>query len=92
MNTAANLDDWVLASLLAVLVSLAWHLDAPQQQASAAAEDAQRHAQAEARRERAAAQLCTKLRGPGTAHGWTPDGALVCTRRGPARTASSTGA
>ena len=45
---------------------------------STALRDAQQQAQAEARRERAAAQLCVRLRGPNAAHRWTPDGELVC--------------
>jgi len=46
---------------------------------STALADAQRAARTEALRERAAAQLCIKLRGPGTAYRWTDDGDLVCT-------------
>jgi len=88
-HTALN---WALAGCLALLMSLSWHLDADTL-ASATTTDAQRTAQAEARKERAAAQLCIKLHGPGVAHGWTPDGALVCTaRRGPARTVVAGGA
>jgi hypothetical protein len=45
---------------------------------STALRDAQQQAQAEARRERAAQQLCVRLRGPNAAHRWTPDGELVC--------------
>lgn len=86
-HTAMN---WMLAGCLALLVSLSFHLD-PEPLASTTTE-AQKQAQAEARKERAAAQLCVKLHGPGVAHGWTPDGALVCTaRRGPARTVIAQG-
>ena len=46
---------------------------------STALADAQRAARTEALRERAAAQLCIKLRGPGTAYRWTDAGDLVCT-------------
>lgn len=46
---------------------------------STALADAQRAARSEYLRERAAAQLCVKLRGPGTAYRWTDDGDLVCT-------------
>ncbi len=41
--------------------------------------DAQKAARSEYLRERAAAQLCMKLRGPGTAYRWTDSGDLVCT-------------
>jgi hypothetical protein len=47
--------------------------------ASQALADAQKAARSEKLRERAAAQLCVKLRGPGTAYRWTDDGDLVCT-------------
>ena len=47
--------------------------------ASQALADAQRAARSEALRERAAAQLCIKLHGPGTAYRWTDAGDLVCT-------------
>ena len=46
---------------------------------STALADAQRAARTEAMRERAAAQLCIKLHGPGTAYRWTDAGDLVCT-------------
>lgn len=46
---------------------------------STALADAQRAARTEALRERAAAQLCIKLHGPGTAYRWTDAGDLVCT-------------
>jgi hypothetical protein len=60
---------------------------------STALRDAQQQAQAEARRERAAQQLCVKLHGPGVAAGWDADDRLVCTaRRGPARTVVAGGA
>jgi hypothetical protein len=41
--------------------------------------DAQKAARSEYLRERAAAQLCMKLHGPGTAYRWTDSGDLVCT-------------
>ena len=54
---------------------------------STALRDAQQQAQADARRDRAAQQLCIRLHGPGVAPGWDADGRLVCSaRRGPART------
>jgi hypothetical protein len=80
-------NDWLFAVCIGLLVSLSWDLDADTL-ASATTTDAQRTAAAEARKERAAAQLCIKLHGPGVAHGWTPDGA----RRGPARTVVAGGA
>jgi len=90
--TRHTIPNWLLAGCLALMVSLAWHLDADTI-ASAATSDAQRTAAAEARKDRAAAQLCIKLHGAGVSHGWTPDGALVCTaRRGPARTVVAGGA
>ena len=45
---------------------------------STALADAQKAAHAEQLRERAAAQLCVKLRGPGAGYRWTDDGYLVC--------------
>ena len=48
-------------------------------QHSTALLDAQQQAQADARRDRAAQQLCIKLHGPGTAYRWTDAGDLVCT-------------
>ncbi len=87
-HTALN---WFLAGCLALLVSLSWHLDADTL-ASAATTDAQRTALAEARKERAAAQLCVKLHGPGVAHAWDADGALICrARHGAARTVIAQG-
>jgi hypothetical protein len=60
---------------------------------STALRDAQQHAQAEARRERAEQQLCIKIAGPGVAPTRDADGRLVCTaRRGPARTVVAGGA
>jgi hypothetical protein len=45
---------------------------------SSALADAQKAARAEQLRERAAAQLCVRLRGPGAGYRWTDDGDLVC--------------
>lgn len=54
---------------------------------STALRDAQKQAQAEARSERAAAQLCIKIAGPGVAPVWDTDGRLVCrARKGGAKT------
>ena len=46
---------------------------------STALRDAQQQAQANARRERAAQQLCIRIKGPNAAHKWTPSGELICT-------------
>ena len=60
---------------------------------STALQDAQQHAQAVDRRNRAAQQLCIRLHGPGVAATWDADDRLVCTaRRGPARTVVAGGA
>jgi hypothetical protein len=54
---------------------------------STALRDEQKQAQAEARRERAAQQLCIKIAGPGVAPVWDADGRLVCrARKGGAKT------
>ena len=59
---------------------------------STALRDAQQHAQAVERRERAAQQLCIRLHGPGVAAAWDADDRLVCSaRRGPARTVVAKG-
>lgn len=59
---------------------------------STALADAQRAARTEALRERAAAQLCIRLHGPGVAAAWDADDRLVCSaRRGPARTVVAKG-
>ena len=59
---------------------------------STALRDAQQQAQANARRERAAQQLCVKLHGPGVTAAWDADDRLVCSaRRGPARTVVAKG-
>jgi len=60
---------------------------------STALRDAQQHAQAVDRRNRAAQQLCIRLHGPGVAATWDADDRLVCSaRRGPARTVVAGGA
>ncbi len=46
---------------------------------SSALADAQKAAQLEARTERAAQQLCVRIKGPNAAHKWTPSGELICT-------------
>mgnify|MGYP003424465607 FL=1 len=45
---------------------------------SSALADAEKAARSEQLRERAAAQLCIKMRGPGAGYRWTDDGDLVC--------------
>ena len=60
---------------------------------STALRDAQPHAQAVERRNRAAQQLCIRLHGPGVAGAWDADDRLVCSaRRGPALTVVAGGA
>ncbi len=60
---------------------------------SSALQDAQRQAQSEARRERAAQQLCIRIAGPGVAPAWDADGRLVCrARKGGAKTVVAGGA
>ena len=46
---------------------------------STALADAQKAAQLAARTERAAAQLCVRIKGPNAGYRWTPSGELVCT-------------
>jgi hypothetical protein len=61
-------------------------------QHSTALRDAQQHAQAVERRNRAAQQLCIRLHGPGVVSSWDADDRLVCSaRRGPARTVVAKG-
>ena len=61
-------------------------------QHSTALRDAQQHAQAVERRNRAAQQLCIRLHGPGVVPSWDADDRLVCSaRRGPARTVVAKG-
>ena len=78
-----------LAIGIAAILSTGHHLDdhGDDWAASTALLDAQRQAQADARRDRAAQQLCIRLHGPGVAPAWDADGRLVCSaRKGPART------
>lgn len=69
-----------LAAAFAAVLSIGPALDdhADEWEQSTSLRDAQKQAQAEARRERAAAQLCIRLHGAGTAYRWTSDGDLVC--------------
>ncbi len=48
-------------------------------QQSTALADAQKAAQVAARTERAAAQLCVRIKGPNAGYRWTDSGDLVCT-------------
>jgi len=68
------------AVAVAALLSTGHLLDdhAAEWQQSSTLADAQRAARSEYLRERAAAQLCVKLHGPGTAYRWTDAGDLVC--------------
>lgn len=70
--------DWTMASLFALILGAAWQLDKEPAQ-PAEVTKAQRQAAAEARTERAAAQLCIRTHGPNAAHRWAEDGSLVCT-------------
>ena len=73
-----------LAVGIAAMLSSAYLLDGPDDHSTewALAETislAQKAAQLEARQERAAAQLCMKLKGPNAGYRWTGDNQLVCT-------------
>ena len=73
-----------LAAAIAATLSSAYLLDGPDDNSTewALAESislAQKAAQLEARQERAAAQLCMKLKGPNAAYRWTEGNQLVCT-------------
>lgn len=70
------------AIVIAAMMSAAHLLDGPddaqaERDQATALLDAQRHAQREARQERAAAQLCARLRGE-AAYRWTSEGDLSC--------------
>ncbi len=79
LNIAAAL---LLAAVIAATLATSHLLDADDHRAewaeSSALADAQKAAQRDARQERAAAELCMKLKGPNAAHAWTEDGQLVC--------------
>lgn len=76
--------NWTLAAGIAAVLSCAYLLDGPDDhraeldQAEAIAL-AQKLADVDARMERAAAQLCMKLKGPNAGYRWTADNQLVCT-------------
>lgn len=76
--------NWTLAAGIAAVLSCAYLLDGPDDHSAewdqaAAAQMAQKAADMEARVERAAAQLCMKLKGPNAGYRWTADNQLVCT-------------
>ncbi len=80
INLAAAI---LLASVIAAALATSHLLDGPDNHRAEWAEstalaDAQKAAQRATRQERAAAQLCMKLKGPNAAHAWTEDGQLVC--------------
>ena len=90
-----RLMNWALAAAICVLAGLVYHLDEPIAESiqQASLSDAQKQAQAEARRERAATQLCVRLHGLGVSHSWDADGRLVCkARRGNGQTIVAAGA
>lgn len=73
-----------LAAAIAATLSCAYLLDGPDDHSSErdqaeALELAQKAADVEARMERAAAQMCMKLKGPNAGYRWTQDNKLVCT-------------
>ncbi len=73
------------ALVIGAMLSAAHLLDGPddaqaERDQATALLDAQRQAQREARQERAAAQLCARLRGE-AAYRWTDAGELVCLDR-----------
>lgn len=72
--TRAN--TWSLAVLLAIVLSVSWQLDEPADTST----DAQRQAAADARKERAARDLCRQQYGE-AGFRWTADGSLVCTTK-----------
>lgn len=76
----------LLTVMLAVTLSLAFHLDGPDDHRgdwshSAELRELQASAAHTERRERAAQALCTGERGPNSEARWTPEGDLVCTTR-----------
>lgn len=73
-----------MAVAIAATLSCAYLLDGPDDHSAEwdmadAIDLAQKAADVEARIERAAAQLCVKLKGPNAGHRWTEDHQLVCT-------------
>lgn len=82
--TKHRLLNWLLAAGVAAALSCSYMLDGPtdhraEWDQAEALELAQKAAEVEARMERAAAQLCVKLKGPNAGYRWTEDHKLVCT-------------
>lgn len=75
--TRKTIENALLVAVAVLLMGRAYMLDADDLR-DVGLTDAQLQAQQEARRERAAAQLCIKAYGPGVAPGWTADGRLTC--------------
>lgn len=73
----------LLAAVIAATLATSHLLDADDHRAewaeSSALADAQKQAQRAARQERAAAELCVKIKGPNAGYAWTDDGTLSCT-------------
>lgn len=74
----------VLSVAAAALLSCSFHLDGPddhsaERDQAEAIELAQKADDVEARMERAADQVCVKLKGPNAGHRWTEEHRLVCT-------------
>lgn len=83
MNTAAN---WLCAAVIAAVMSTTYMLDGPEDHqaewaASTELAELQASAAKEARRDRAAIELCIKAHGLGAAVQWTADGSLLCRAR-----------
>lgn len=81
LNIAAAL---LLAAVIAAALATSHLLDGPDNHRAEWAEstalaDAQKQAQREARRERAYAELCMKVKGPNAGYMWSVDNTLVCT-------------
>lgn len=70
-----------LTAAMATILSIGHLLDdnSDEWAQSSALADAQKAAQVAARTERAAAQLCVRIKGPNAGYRWTASGDLVCT-------------
>ena len=79
MTRSDTANNWVMGIALALMIAATCNLDA-QDISDYGLSDAQRQAQAEARKDRAAAELCFKAAGYGSAPTWTDKGELVCMR------------
>ena len=81
--TAHRLTNWIMAAIIAGAMSTAYLLDGPtddqaRSDTTQSAQDAQRHAQQQARFERAARKLCSASQG---AFELLEDGAIQCLTR-----------